>query len=170
MPPSFFSAIDWTRPWYAAVHAAAQDILAAADWRAALDVVRDGAQGKMLVDALRNHRWLVAFIQQRAGFGPDAEVWLFGHALMEKLVAPYKAITAHTWVVSADDAFFRLPPAARRAWIDAPVAGKLAQHRLSTASFTPLPALGVPGWWAGQDRASYGDVAVFRPKRVSGVK
>ena len=89
---------------------------------------------------------------------------------MEKLVAPYKAITAHTWVVSADDAFFSLPSAARRAWIDAQVAGKLAQHGLSTASFTPLPVLGVPGWWAGQDAAFYADVAVFRPKRVSGMK
>jgi hypothetical protein len=38
---------------------------------------------------------------------------------------------------------------------------------LSTAGFTPLPVLGVPGWWQGQDEAFYLDQTVFRPKRPS---
>jgi hypothetical protein len=45
-------------------------------------------------------------IERRASSAPDAQVWLFGHALMEKLVAPRKAITAHTRVVFAGDDFF----------------------------------------------------------------
>jgi hypothetical protein len=36
---------------------------------------------------------------------------------------------------------------------------------LSTAGFTPLPVLGVPGWWPDQDDAFYLDHTVFRPKR-----
>ena len=144
---------------------AARDGATIFDENAALLVVRDAPPGRALVEALRGHDWRGAFVARRASFGPDAEVCLFGHALMEKLVAPYKAITAHTRVLLAGDAFFALPEHARRAWIDAAVAQDLAENGLSTADFTPLPVLGVPGWWQGQDDAFYADAAVFRPKR-----
>ena len=137
------------------------------DENSALLVVRDAEEGHALVDALRGHRWQEAFCQRRAAFGADAQVWLFGHALMEKLVAPRKAITAHTRVVSAGDDYFALAPDAQRAWIDAHVAAALAAEPLSTACFTPLPVLGVPGWWPRQDDEFYADSSVFRPKRAA---
>jgi hypothetical protein len=136
------------------------------DENAALLVVRDCAEGHALVDALRAHRWNEALYARRAAFGPDAQVWLFGHALMEKLVAPRKAITAHTRVIVADSAYFELGRDAQRAWIDQHVAHELDAEGLSTACFTPLPVLGVPGWWEGQDEAFYADASVFRPKRA----
>jgi hypothetical protein len=140
------------------------------DENAALLVVRDCAAGHALTEALRDHRWHAAFVGQRASFGPDAQVWLFGHALMEKLVAPRKAITAHTRVVVAGDDFFALGHDERRAWLDQTVAQELAAHGLSTADFTPMQVLGVPGWWPGQDGDFYNDATVFRPKRASAVK
>lgn len=132
------------------------------DENSALLVVRDGDD---LVAALREHRWHAALFERRAAFGRDAQVWLFGHALMEKLVAPRKAITAHTRVVLADDAYFALPHDGQRAWLDQHAAATLATEGLSTACFTPLPVLGVPGWWEGQDEAFYADASVFRPKK-----
>jgi hypothetical protein len=137
------------------------------DENCALLVVRDTPDGGALVDALRNHRWIEALHERRAAFGPDAQaqVWLFGHALMEKLVAPRKAITAHTRVIQAGDEYFTLAHDAQRAWIDRHVAAALAAEGLSTACFTPLPVLGVPGWWPGQDQAFYADATVFRPRR-----
>ena len=84
---------------------------------------------------------------------------------MEKLVAPRKAITAHTRVNFAGDAYFTLDDAARRTWLDERVAQDLAQQGLTTADFTPLPVLGLPGWCEGQDNDFYNDAAVFRPKR-----
>jgi hypothetical protein len=144
------------------------------DENAALLVVRDNAAGHALIEALREHRWHEAFVERRAQWGAqpnaDAQVWLFGHALMEKLVAPRKAITAHTRIVLAGDDFFTLDHAARRAWIDATVAQQLAEDGLSTAGFTPMQALGVPGWWPAQDEAFYADATVFRAKRISAVK
>ena len=119
----------------------ARDAATIYDENSALLVVRDDPEGAARVDALRNHRWQEAFVQRAAQFGRDAQVWLFGHALMEKLVAPYKAITAH---------LFNAPV----------VAGGLAK-----GSFTPLPVLGIPGWWPQQDDAFYEDGTVFRPKR-----
>lgn len=144
----------------------ARDAATIFDENAALLVVRDTPAGAALIAALRAHEWQTAFIAMRAMFGADAEVWLFGHALMEKLVAPYKAITMHTWVLRADAGFFALDHGARRAWIDRQVAADLAGHGLTTAAFTPLQVLGIPGWWPGQDPAFYADASVFRAKRV----
>jgi hypothetical protein len=131
-------------------------------------VVREGESGRALVEGLRGHQWHDVLYSQRAMFGGDAQVWLFGHALMEKLVAPRKAITAHTRVLFAPGAWFDLPWDDRRAWIDMQVAGQLCAEGLSTAAFTPLPVLGVPGWWPQQDEAFYLDETVFRPKRRAG--
>jgi hypothetical protein len=119
---------------------------------------------RVLVMALREHRWQEAFLACRASFGLDCEVRLFGHALMEKLVAPYKSITGHARLVVVDAAYFRLQSSERLAWIDAFVAADL-QDGLTTSDFTPLPILGVPGWCAGQDEAFYQDATVFRPPR-----
>ena len=137
------------------------------DENAALLVVADDDDGRALVDDLTHHRWHAALFDRRAMFGSSAEVWLFGHALMEKLVAPRKAITAHTRVVFADDAYFALDVDARRAWLDDRVAHELARETLTPGGFTPLQVLGIPGWWPGQDRDFYLDTAVFRPKRTA---
>ncbi|NHZ34339.1 DUF3025 domain-containing protein [Massilia rubra] len=145
---------------------AARDGATIFDENSALLVVRAGGEGERLVAALRAHGWIEALYERRDAFGPDAEVWLFGHALMEKLVAPRKAITAHTRVVVVGDEYFALSHDQRRAWIDGRVAAELADQGLSTACFTPLPVLGVPGWWEGQDHAFYADTTVFRPKRA----
>jgi hypothetical protein len=148
----------------------ARDAATIFDENAALLVVRDNADGHALVEALREHRWQEAFVQRRGLWGPHAQVWLFGHALMEKLVAPRKAITAHTRVVLAGDDFFALDHDGRRAWLDLKVAQELADEGLSTAGFTPMQALGVPGWWPQQDEAFYADATVFRPRRAVAVK
>jgi hypothetical protein len=143
----------------------ARDAATIFDENAALLVVREGREGRALVDALRAHGWLSALYEKRDVFDSDVRIWLFGHALMEKLVAPRKAITAHTLVIFAGDDVLALAPDAQRAWIDAHVADMLARAGLSTAGFTPLPVLGVPGWWPGQDQDFYLDTTVFRPKR-----
>ena len=147
----------------------ARDAATIFDENAALLVVREGSAGRALVDALRAHSWSAALFEKRAMFGSDVQIWLFGHALMEKLVAPRKAITAHTRVIFVGDDVLSLAPDEQRAWLDAHVAAQLAAQLtgegLTTAGFTPLPVLGVPGWWPGQDQDFYLDTTVFRPKR-----
>ena len=146
---------------------AARDAATLFDENAALLVVRDSSPGRLLVEALQNHQWQVAFLEQRQLFDQHAEVWLFGHALMEKLASPYKAITAHAWVVRTPDEFHLLSHDKRREWLDRHVANQLAllePDRFSTRCFTPLPILGIPGWWPQQDQDFYSDATVFRPK------
>ena len=143
----------------------ARDAATIFDENAAILVLEDSIEGRALLVQLREHQWHAAFIEQRAMFVNKAQIWSFGHALMEKLAKPYKAITAHTWVVWVDAGFFSLNWDKRRLWLDEHVAMQLSTHHLSTADYTPLPVLGIPDWWPGQDDAFYADTNVFRAKR-----
>ena len=56
-----------------------------------------------------------------------------------------------------------LREAAWDAWLSASLSAEGLRHK----PFTPLPVLGVPGWWAANQKAGfYDDVGVFRPRRV----
>lgn len=130
------------------------------DENAALFISDDAA----LLNALREREWQAVLLRPAEQFFRTAAVVLFGHALIEKLVAPYKSITAHVWTVQVQAGWFDLPDAERIAVLDRQVAQMIAAG-FSSRDFCHLPILGVPGWWAGQDRAFYEDADVFRPKR-----
>jgi hypothetical protein len=117
------------------------------------------------IDALRGHDWRELFIGRREQHGASWSVFLFGHALLEKLTSPFKAITAHAKVVPVEPAFFGWPRSEQHAWLDRHIAQDI-ERGLSSSGFTPLPVLGVPGWASAQDEAYYLDRSVFRPKRV----
>jgi hypothetical protein len=109
--------------------------------------------------ALQARDWLRLFVDLRAQW-QQVHLVLFGHALLEKLVTPYKSITAHVYRV--DNTINPRDEAALDAWL----VQDLQPAKLATKPYEPLPVLGVPGWWpANQDRAYYEDVNVFRPKR-----
>ena len=95
------------------------------------------------------------------------EVRVFGHALLEKLIAPYAACTAHAWVVEVPEAYFTWPRAQRDTHLDEVVSATLAADAaLNGRTFAPLPVLGIPGWWAqNEDPAFYDDTSVFRAGR-----
>ncbi|SAL27877.1 membrane protein [Caballeronia peredens] len=119
-----------------------------------------------LADALRGFGWRTLFVAERAGWGTRCEARMFGHALLEKLVAPYKACTGHAWIVDVPARYFTLDDAARRTLIDEAVAARIAAEPLDSRAFAPLPVLGVPGWWdANASSDFYDDTAVFRPGR-----
>jgi hypothetical protein len=130
------------------------------DENAALFVSDDGG----LLNDLREHRWHQVLCQQAEHFQRHADVVLFGHALIEKLVAPYKSITAHVWTVHVEAGWFGLSPDERMNSLDTCVSAAIAQG-FGSRDFCHLPVLGVPGWWEGQDRVFYDDTEVFRPKR-----
>lgn len=116
--------------------------------------------------AVRTHRWQEALLDCRDAFGKRCEVRLFGHALLEKLVRPYKAITAHVWILAVPPAYFDTDPSERSQAVDHLLSASLRQGLLNMPA-TPLPVLGVPGWHPHQDAAFYADAAVFRPRRPS---
>jgi hypothetical protein len=109
--------------------------------------------------ALQARDWLGLFVDLRAQW-QHVHVVLFGHALLEKLVTPYKSITGHVYRV--DHHVNPHDEAALDAWL----VQDLQPTKLATKPYEPLPVLGVPGWWpANAERAYYEDTQVFRPKR-----
>jgi hypothetical protein len=129
------------------------------DENAALFVTSDPA----LVRCLRDRQWQQLFVARRMAFPDQARPWLFGHALLEKLCDPYKAITAHAFVCRMPAGLPSLDVREQLALVDREVSTAIAAEGLTTRSFTPLPVLGVPGWCQGQDEAFYADRGVFRP-------
>jgi hypothetical protein len=106
--------------------------------------------------ALTEHRWKDAFLGFRSEWALT-RLWAFGHAALEKAVKPYKSITVHLW---------RVPQGVAQSDLDAWLAQDLTPEKLASKPFSPLPLLGVPGWWlANEDSSFYADDSVFRPRR-----
>ncbi len=139
-----------------------RDALTLFDENALLFVTADPA----LAQALRNFDWRTLLVTNRAAWGACCEVRSFGHALLEKLMEPYKACTGHAWIVEVASAYFSWPEARQRAWLDATVSASIANETLVSPMFAPLPVLGIPGWWPSNgDSAFYDDKQVFRSGR-----
>lgn len=110
-----------------------------------------------LWDALLAKDWHRLFVTLRP-LWQEAQLILFGHALVEKLVSPRKSITAHVYRAQAASNSI--------ADIDAWLAADLSAEKLADKPFAHLPVLGVPGWWAAnEDPDFYADAGVFRPPK-----
>jgi hypothetical protein len=109
-----------------------------------------------LWDALLGRHWKLAFVELRPLWA-QTRLWIFGHALLEKLEQPRKDITAHVWRLAC-------PPGASTDELDRWLAAQLAAQVLARKPFMPLPLLGIPGWCdENQDVSFYDDPSVFRP-------
>ncbi|AVS76545.1 DUF3025 domain-containing protein [Paracidovorax cattleyae] len=111
----------------------------------------------MLREALAARAWRRLFTDLRP-LWRQARLEIFGHALLEQLAAPRKPLTAHVLLV---------PDAPETvADVDGWMAGCLEPALLEAKPFTPLPVLGVPGWWAENENfCFYDDSSVFRSAR-----
>jgi hypothetical protein len=109
-----------------------------------------------LWEALLAREWRRVFADLRP-LWREAQLTIFGHALLEQLASPRKGLTAHVWCADAPR---------RAAELDDWLADRITREALAAKPFTPLPVLGVPGWWAGNEADSfYDDPLVFRPRR-----
>jgi hypothetical protein len=112
----------------------------------------------VLWHALEARDWQRLFVTLRP-LWQEVRWVVFGHALLEKLVQPYKAITAHVYRVAPEVA-----PGDQA--LDAWLATTLAPEHLATKPYQPLPVMGIPGWCpANEDPSYYADQEVFRARR-----
>jgi len=134
-----------------------RDALTLLDESGALVLSTDGP----LREALCKKDWSRAFEKLRGSWSSTV-VLVAGHAMLEKFLSPYKAMTAQAL-------FLDLPAETPVREVDALLADRLLGEDLlvSTRDLSPLPLAGIPGWWPGepQDEAFYADTGVFRPAR-----
>ncbi len=118
---------------------------------------------QVLWDALVSKDWQQLFVELRPRW-QEAKLVLFGHALLEKLVYPRKAVTAH--VYQAQAATKKVAVDFSLMDLDAWVAADLSVEKLARKPFAHLPILGVPGWCKDNEAPGfYDDASVFRVKK-----
>jgi hypothetical protein len=121
------------------------------------------------LQALAAHRWAEVFGTAGEAWPRDTVCWVPGHANLEKMLNPYKAMTANTLLVHIPASPRRLKPgaSANQCPVDRSIAAGILQEQFMTTpgSLCPVPFMGIPGWWSlgAQDEAFYADRQVFRP-------
>ena len=157
-------------------------------WLQATEIARDGigaARGRLRdgvtlldengiflvvrnqVDAtrLRERDWHRLLIEDRARWGAEICAVPLGHGLVERLVRPYPALTAHVRPLRLPPAWFAVSPLEQIRQLDRVAAARLRARPPLPGALDPLPVLGIPGWWADNlDPAFYRDMRVFRPR------
>lgn len=118
-----------------------------------------------LCDALRDKRWQELFVGRRA-LWQQARFLPIGHALLEKLVQPRKAITAHVICVPTEQAPRLVSPAEADGWLCEQL--RTQSCNLADKPYLPIPILGIPDWCLqNQNFSFYDDSLVFRAPRTA---
>lgn len=151
-----------------------RDTITVFDENGAILVTADASIGKALVD----FDWQASLVAPRDKWDKpqalnsdsQAAVYIFGHALLEKLLQPRKALCAHSIVINVTQDFFALSLSERISHLDKRAAdymeALLSQLDVTPRKLSPLPILGVPHYWAENANSSfYDDSQVFRSGR-----
>ena len=114
-----------------------------------------------MVALLRARAWRELFWERRDDVARGMLPLVLGHGLAEKLLTPYRAISANVLVMSP------APPGTEgRMWkaADAEAAGAINAPEFGPGLLTPLPVAALPGWdTEGRGQRLFDDVSVFRP-------
>ena len=103
--------------------------------------------GEEVAQLVRGARWKTLFLERHR----DLRIVVLGHAVLEQALAPYPGLTCK--VVFADPACD----------LDAHCAEWLATQPQSPRDLPPLPIMGYPGWYPGNEVAAfYDDARTFR--------
>ncbi len=122
-----------------------------------------------LARCLEGFEWRTLFWTRRREATALMRFFVFGHAILEHALAPYKGVTAKALIVELAREPLALPAPALVAALDERAAAHFARPEAiaSTRTLHPLPVLGIPGWTAAnEDPAFYDDASVFRAGRA----
>jgi hypothetical protein len=128
-----------------------------------------GAADAGLCALLRDFRWKELFWTHRADVSRRMRFNVFGHAIYEKALEPYKGVTAKALIVDVAPALLHAPAGRLLAELDARAEHYFSETQAlaSTRSLSPLPILGIPGWeLSNAEERYYDDVSQFRPRRA----
>jgi hypothetical protein len=128
-----------------------------------------GAARTTLSSLLRDFRWKELFWTNRAEVLRSMRFHVFGHAIYEKALEPYKGVTAKALIIDVGPELLRAPTERQLAELDVGAARHFSgsDALASTRSLSPLPILGIPGWDPANEReAYYDDASQFRPGRA----
>ena len=121
-----------------------------------------------LLALLREWRWKELFWSERPRLIARMRFHVFGHALYEKALCPFKGITGRGIVLKTDQELLEALLPEQLAGLDTRIAAYFADpgNLRATRELAVVPVLGVPGWCVDNQReAYYEDTDYFRPGR-----
>lgn len=108
--------------------------------------------------ALLNHDWRSLFVEDRETWAQHARVLIVGHGLLDSMHVPHKGLCAKAIPVHVPT--LNLSNAELRALVL-----QVAKQIHAPANLSPLPVMGVPGWFSASDAPGfYNDTTVYRAK------
>jgi Protein of unknown function (DUF3025) len=122
-----------------------------------------------LIEQLATMQWQNLLVAQRSKWLSEETIVpvCFGHALLQKLEAPYKAITGHSFVISMTSKQV-IESRKNVGLIDTVLCEQLSKDVLVAKPFLPLPVLGIPEWsFENTNLDYYDDPQVFRKRKVT---
>ena len=171
---NYYHMLEITEQGIGASRGRVRDTITIFDENGAILVTADIGIGEALV----GFDWQGSLIEPRGQWdkpkqldeNSQAAVYIFGHALLEKLIQPRKALCAHSVVINVMPVFFTLKLSERMAYLDNKLAeymdSLLSKEDVTPRKLSPLPILGVPHFWAENANPSfYEDSQVFRSGR-----
>jgi hypothetical protein len=123
-----------------------------------------------LLEMIQAFEWKRLFWSHRARVMEHLRVFVVGHALAGKLLAPYVGMTAHAVLLPVSASFAESGPQAQLAEIDRRTAELVRSGPAFSAprNLSPLPVLGIPGWYSENAcERFYDNAAYFRAGRGS---
>lgn len=118
-----------------------------------------------VLKALQAFDWQGALWHQRQSWlQGDTKFFPTGHALLEKLMMPRKAITSHVLLCYVDKNWFRQTVEQQRHALDGWLSQLIANTSLYPKMLQPLPIFGIPNFCQRQTPDFYADTAVFRQR------
>ncbi len=120
---------------------------------------------------LARHNWRVVFQENRQDWEKEISVFVAGHALLEKYLHPYKAITAQALLIHSDASAASSSRESLLCELDQVLATAVSRGTLlaTTRCLSPVPVAGIPGWWPADEIGDefYSDADVFRTRRAN---
>jgi len=122
---------------------------------------------KQIPVLLRQHQWQAAFVQHRQQWGQQAEAVVFGHANYEMLLKPFIGLTGKFLAVKVNNDYWSASWQQKCEILDRALLQLLERNILADKdSLSPLPLLGIPGWYKQNQQAEfYQNQNYFMPKR-----
>jgi Protein of unknown function (DUF3025) len=145
-----------------ATRSAVQDAMTLFDESGVIVACSDAELSQLLLQ----HEWKTLFWQRRDDVLKYMRFYIFGHALYEKALQPYAAMTGKISVFAVNEKFQNNQLDTKLLLLDDLLATRL-MHEVKTAKdFSPLPIMGVPGWCEENKMESfYDNKEIFRPAR-----
>lgn len=118
-----------------------------------------------LAELIRDFRWKELFWARRHELAGKMQFMIFGHSLYEKALRPYIGLTGKAMLLKVPSDFLCMHIKDQVSLADDLISRQFDRNAPNPV-LTPLPVLGVPGWWNENKSLSfYENTGYFREKK-----